>query len=214
MQLKKCTDCNVEKELTAFIKKKGGKYGVNSICYNCRSTRAKKYLIENRDSEKQRHKKYRLKNRDKEIKRSKKYREENKEKVYIGVKNALKKKPDYYRNYHRNYVKNKRKEDINFRLADSLRSRLNRAIKKNQKLLSAVGDLGCSIEELKVYLESKFQPGMTWENYGYYGWHVDHIIPLSKADLTNKEETKKVLHYTNLQPLWRKENQSKGNRYV
>jgi hypothetical protein len=102
--------------------------------------------------------------------------------------------------------------DTNFKLADILRSRLKHALKGNYKSGSAVKDLGCSIEEFKGYLQAKFVEGMTWDNYGRDGWHIDHIKPLANFDLTNKEELLKACHYTNLQPLWAKDNLKKGNR--
>ena len=105
------------------------------------------------------------------------------------------------KNYHLN---------INFTLRLLLRTRLNKVIKRNQKNGSSIKDLGCSIEDLKKHLESQFQPGMTWKNHGK--WHIDHIIPLSKFDLTVKEQFLKAVHYTNLQPLWAKDNLKKGNR--
>lgn len=77
---------------------------------------------------------------------------------------------------------------------------------------SAIRDLGCSMEELKVYLESKFQPGMSWDNYSFTGWHIDHIIPLSSFDLTDPEQFKQACHYTNLQPLWAEDNFKKSNK--
>jgi hypothetical protein len=112
------------------------------------------------------------------------------------------------RKYMANYLK-----DINHRLADNLRSRLRKAIKNNQKTGSAVKNLGCSIKRLKEYLENKFTEGMTWDNYGLKGWHIDHVKPLSSFDLTKAEELKKAVHYTNLQPLWAKDNLSKGAKY-
>lgn len=92
------------------------------------------------------------------------------------------------------------------RIKHSLRSRLNHAINKDLKTGSAVDDLGCTIDELKLYLESKFSAGMTWNNWSRDGWHIDHIIPLSSFDLTDSEQLKKAIHYTNLQPLWAEEN--------
>ena len=89
---------------------------------------------------------------------------------------------------------------------------MNLAIKSSQKAGSAVRDLGCSIEDLRTHLEYKFQKGMTWENRGKYGWHIDHIVPLSKFDLSKKEEFLKACHYTNLQPLWAKDNLKKHNK--
>lgn len=108
------------------------------------------------------------------------------------------------------YHLTREKEDINYRLKKRLRIRLNHALKNNWKKGSAVSNLGCSIEDLKKHLESQFQPGMTWDNYGRTGWHIDHIIPLSAFDLTNPIELKKACHYTNLQPLWAKDNLQKG----
>ena len=54
---------------------------------------------------------------------------------------------------------------------------------------------------------------MSWDNYGRTGWHIDHIIPLSKFDLTDREQFLKACHYTNLQPLWAKDNLIKGNKF-
>ena len=110
--------------------------------------------------------------------------------------------------------RNRLKNDINAHLADVLRSRLNKAIKRSTKAGSAVDDLGCSIDQLKAHLESKFEVGMTWENYGPKGWHIDHIIPLSSFNLTNLEELKKACHYTNLQPMWAEDNWSKGAKWL
>ena len=73
--------------------------------------------------------------------------------------------------------------------------------------------IGCKFSELKQHLENKFKPGMTWENHGLYGWHIDHIKPCSKFDFTDDNEQKKCFHYTNLQPLWAKENLIKRDKY-
>ena len=95
-----------------------------------------------------------------------------------------------------------------------MRSRLNGAIKNNSKSGSAVRDLGCSIDELKIYLEKQFQPGMIWKNWGNKGgqWSIDHIIPLISVDLKNREEFLKVCHYTNLRPMWHIDNLKKGDK--
>jgi hypothetical protein len=105
------------------------------------------------------------------------------------------------------------KNDPQFKLVTSLRIRLNKALKRQQKWGSAIDDLGCSIDFLKGYLESKFEPGMTWENHGKGAgkWNIDHIKPLSKFDLTNSYEMRHACHYTNLQPLWAQDNLRKGN---
>lgn len=97
-------------------------------------------------------------------------------------------------------------QNIQRRLARNLRTRLNKAVKRSS--VSAVRHLGISIPELKEYLAALFKPGMTWENYGE--WHIDHIRPLATFDLTDHEQALIACHFTNLQPLWRVENQSKG----
>jgi len=148
-------------------------------------------------------------NHKKEIKNRKKlYRQNNKEKIKI------EKKKYYQNNKEKIYtqINNKLKTDIHFKLAHYLRSRIRLAIKNNQKSGSAVKDLGCSIPEFKTYLESKWKEGMNWDNYGFYGWHIDHIIPLDSFNLQNRKEFLKACHYTNLQPLWAGENLMKSNK--
>jgi hypothetical protein len=65
---------------------------------------------------------------------------------------------------------------------------------------------------LKIHLEKQFKDGMSWENHSLFGWHIDHIIPLSSAE--SDDELKKLCHYTNLQPLWAKENIVKRNKII
>ena len=72
--------------------------------------------------------------------------------------------------------------------------------------------LGAEWVVVREHLESKFQEGMTWENRGLYGWHIDHIIPLSEAK--NEEDVVRLSHYTNLQPLWAKDNMNKSNKIL
>lgn len=141
---------------------------------------------------------------------NKQYYLKNKERLLAKRKRLGPKYGQSSREYHRKYFNKRMKEDINFRLAHNLRARLRRALKNNSKISSVIKDLGCTLDELKQYLESKFQSGMTWDNYGK--WHIDHIIPLSSFDLNNPELFTKACHYLNLQPMWAKENQSKSNK--
>lgn len=110
------------------------------------------------------------------------------------------------------YQRKRLSEDTDFRLAYTLRSRVRNAIHSNAKSSATFELLGCTVEELKKYLEAKFKPGMTWDNWGRFGWHIDHIMPCASFDLSNADEQKKCFHYTNLQPLWCHENQSKGKK--
>ena len=110
------------------------------------------------------------------------------------------------------YLTNRRKVDLGFKLRGDLRVRLNGVIRGKNKVGSAVRDLGCSVLEFQAYLESLFQPGMTWKNHGKYGWHIDHKIPLSSFDLTNRSQFLQACHFSNLQPLWAVDNLKKCNR--
>lgn len=73
--------------------------------------------------------------------------------------------------------------------------------------------IGCTWEQLRTHLESQFKSGMTWDNQGQFGWHIDHIRPLSSFDLTQPGQMAAAMHYTNLQPLWWRENIVKGGKW-
>lgn len=135
-------------------------------------------------------------------------------------KKARIKNVEYYKEKNKQWMKDhriernryvrERRKDFNVRLAGNLRNRLRSALRDNLRTGSAIDNLGCSVDTLKQYLESKFQPGMTWENYGPKGWHIDHIKPLASFDLTDVKQLKIACHYTNLQPLWAKDNLKKN----
>ena len=71
--------------------------------------------------------------------------------------------------------------------------------------------VGCNSKELKEHLESQFIEGMNWNNYGE--WHVDHIKPCAAFDLSDPIQQKECFNYTNLQPLWAKDNIRKSDKY-
>lgn len=126
------------------------------------------------------------------------------------------KDPEAYRARKRAYMKMKRHTDSAFRAVHYLRTRTrNAAVRQGadanrRKRSSASHALGCSYNELRAYLESKFAPGMTWDNAGK--WHIDHIMPLASFDLLDPDQFAKAAHYTNLQPLWAIDNYRKGAR--
>jgi hypothetical protein len=146
---------------------------------------------------------------------NKQYQEKNKEKVRGLNRSWRKNNPDKVKASHKRYNA-KKPHDPQLKLAHSVRNNVLRGLKRYkerpEKAARSIKLLGCTIPELKTYLESKFLPGMTWENHGLHGWHIDHIKPLSSFDLTKPKEQEKAFHYTNLQPLWAKDNLSKGNK--
>lgn len=103
--------------------------------------------------------------------------------------------------------------DPAYRLGVLLRQRTQHALKGKVKVGSAVKHLGCTPAEAKAHIESLFRDGMTWENQGRWGWHVDHVRPLSSFDLTDPEQFRAASHYTNLQPLWWHENLTKHAKW-
>jgi hypothetical protein len=109
------------------------------------------------------------------------------------------------------YVKAKKEKDPFFKALLSLRRRTQKAFKQGySKSKKNIELIGCDWPSLREHIENLFQNGMTWENYGMYGWHIDHIIPLSSAKTL--EELEKLCHYTNLQPLWAEDNLKKSNK--
>lgn len=170
-------------------------------CPECEKIRLSKWKEKNRDKENKRKAEWRVANKEHQKKKMAEWYQKNKEKV--------KRKKLVY-------IKQRLLNDLNFKLRFRLRTRLNHALKKGQKSGSAVSDLGCSISELKTHLETMFQSGMTWENWGKgkNNWNIDHIIPLASFDLTDREQFLKACHYSNLQPLWEKDNLSKSNKLI
>lgn len=125
---------------------------------------------------------------------------------------------NHMKDYNREYFKNRRSTDLEFKIKTNLRSRVRAALKGVYKENKTIDFLGCSVYSLKNHLESLFQKGMSWDNYGNPNgdhsdcWHIDHIQPCSSFDLTDPEEQKKCFHYTNLQPLWGIDNIKKRDR--
>ena len=167
----------------------------------------KAYREVNKDKINVKSKAYYEANRDKILLQQKDYFEANKDKIRLQQKDYFEANKDKINSYY----KNKLKTDIQYKLSRNLRNRLRDAVKNNYKDGSAVKDLGCSIKELKQYLESKFLPGMSWDNWTFYGWHIDHIKPLSSFNLTDRNQLLEACHYTNLQPLWATDNLIKSD---
>jgi hypothetical protein len=146
-----------------------------------------------------------------ENKRDAIYREQNKQKI-----KDRRKSPEYkekLKEQKRRYYQKKYHSDGDFRMMRNLRSRTFKALNGELKQDTTINLLGCSLDEFKLHLESLWQEGMNWDNYSYEGWHIDHIRPCSSFDLLNIEEQKECFHFSNLQPLWAKDNLLKGSKW-
>lgn len=188
---KKCSKCGKRKKIERFVKNTRSNDGYRTDCKECHN------LYHARRKSNPEYMARRSEN-------TKKWKKGNPERVKE-IKSASDKR---CRPHIRAYMQQKRDTDIQYRLALRLRIRLWHALKGKTKGGSAVRDLGCTIPQLMKQLESKFKPGMTWDNYGK--WHIDHIKPLIKFDLTDRLQLKIACHHSNLQPLWGEDNLSKG----
>lgn len=236
--MKKCTQCGIAKEENEFHKQKKGKNGLMASCIYCHRLLCAKNRKYNIKKTKERNQKYYEENKIYILKRCADYRilhkeiYDNTQKLYY-EKNKNK-RSEYYKKYkilnietikkkqqERNKKnRSKKNENVKSRKAKdkifSLRLKLSDRIRKSfkgknlNKNLSSHAILGCSILVAKKHIESMFKEGMNWDNNTVFGWHIDHIIPLSSAKI--EEELMRLCHYTNLQPLWWHENLSKGGK--
>jgi hypothetical protein len=119
------------------------------------------------------------------------------------------------RNHINKYLKNRYDNDPNYKMRTVLSARLRYAVvaQNLEKTVGTIELLGCSTQELRQHLEGQFREGMSWDTYGFYGWHVDHIRPCASFDLTQEDQQRACFHYSNLQPLWAKDNLSKGDKW-
>lgn len=167
------------------------------------------YYLNNLEKIKEKDTNYYENNRKKILTQKKNYRQKN-----IDAINEIRLK---YKNsgYFRNYYKTKYENDNLYKIGKIVRVSINSSIKKKgfSKNSKTIEILGCTFEEFKTYLESKFEDWMTWNNYGNWNgqpkekniaWDIDHIIPISSA--TCEDEIIKLNHYSNLQPLCSYEN--------
>ena len=216
---KLCPKCGQVKSTVEFNKRAMTKDGLQSKCKICGSKIGKEWNRVNKERLQANCRAWYKANREKALETAKKWKKENPEKCREYVRRRQEANPQEqffknkkFRQKNPHYQRERSKVDIDYKLAVNLRHRLRRSIKELPKRGSAVDDLGCSIPELKVHLETLFLPGMSWANYGE--WHIDHILPLSSFDLTDLVQLRKACNYKNLQPLWAIDNLKKGSKYV
>lgn len=203
----KCHKCQDFKEENLFPKRKKSKTGYDLRCKACHSLCYKENRLSRMKSKAQ----YETRNKEKILMQKREYYKIHKNEKSYYDKKYRKDNKDKIKQYKRNWD-TKNKSNPIFKIKRNLRRRIHHVIKDNYKSDSTVNLLGCSVEEFKLYLESKFQPGMTWDNYGLGQdkWHIDHIRPCCDFDLSKDEEQRKCFHYSNMQPLWEKDNLKKS----
>lgn len=192
------------KELEEFHKDKNSKDGRCHTCKSCAGIRAKNHYAENQKEKTRYQREYYVENRDEVLASKKSYYIENKEEIALYKKEHSK----LYKDRRNVNEKIRRDSDPIYKLGISLRNRIYKFFKGKNRSKKSLELIGCSIESAKYYIELRFKPGMTWDNYG--AWHIDHIYPLSLAKST--KELEKLCHYSNLQPLWARPNIIKSNK--
>jgi hypothetical protein len=197
MMQKKCADCGESKPLDSFYQT-WKKLGYMSICKKCHIVRMTKRRETNWPKEYEQVKERRKTPgyRKREYKRTaERFMEQ-----YRG--------DEQFRSQYLQTLKEQYRDDLEIRLRKIVRSRLRMALKGKAKLASAVSLLGVPPEEALRIIESKFLAGMTWDNWGHTrgNWHLDHITPLSKFELSDPAQLAAACHISNLQPLWAEDN--------
>ena len=153
-------------------------------------------------------KRWYARNREKKLAYCRQYRIDNLEVMRDRDREFRKKHPERAVLNARSY-----RATVNGKLKSNLCRKINMALHGTMKSQSTVALTGCSMEFLRGYLQAKFLPGMTWENYGKFGWHIDHKRPCASFDLSDPFQKSECFHYTNLQPLWAQDNHSMGARF-
>lgn len=197
--MKVCTQCSLNLPLDRYYRR-GDR--VRSACKSCMSEKS------DRDAKK-RYDQARYHKNQEQIKESVKVRSSS------DYARARKKEYDLTR---RPLEREKRRvryaTDPAYKIMCNLRSRLRGAIKRNTKAASTIGLTGCSLDELKQHIESQFGDGMTWEKLLSGEIELDHIRPCASFDLSDPEHQRECFHYSNLQPLWRKDNRRKYSKWI
>lgn len=105
--------------------------------------------------------------------------------------------------------------DVQFRMRNILRKRINKLVKRENKSASTERLIGCSYSDFIKWIEAQWETGMDWSNHrrGIGGWHIDHIIPMAAFDLSDPEQQRRCCHYTNQRPMWGLDNIRKGARH-
>jgi len=205
--IKECSLCKINKNVESFPKNKNYKDGYSASCIKCYDL----HYIQPKKNEKKEYDKERYgNNREEIIQKTKQYVIDNVEKVIEYKKNYYEKNKEDIKEKVRVSHNRRRKEEPLFKLKTQMRLWIYRFIKNKSESSEKI--IGCTPIFLKEYIEQLWQPGMTWENWSPTGWHVDHIIPLSSGK--TESELLKLNHYTNLKPLWAKDNLAKSNKIL
>ena len=214
-----CNKCHIEKPIKEYGYRNDAKL-YKRDCSQCEWVARKCYIENLNPARKEALRKYNQnkarrhyhKNKERRKESSRLWKKRNPEYAANYSRQYLKDNRDKINEFAKKYIKIRRKIDVNFRFALQIRGRIRQALKtqRSYKTNTTFKLIGCNLAELKNHLEALFTEGMAWDNYGYSGWQIDHIIPCASFDLTDPEQQKVCFHFSNLQPLWAEDNLKKG----
>lgn len=209
--IKRCSKCGEHKPLSHFSKCSKEKLGVRSRCKLCTSVDSKAYHWNNREKELARHADYQKRNPDKVNAKGRAWRAKNLDHARARDIDWGRRNPDKIADVAKRHYQKKR-ESLQFRIQAAVKASINTKIKSGKGGQKTFSILGYSFEELRDHLEQQFLPGMSWDNWGFYGWHIDHEIPLAAFHYTSVHhiDFKRAWALSNLKPMWASDNKSKG----
>lgn len=215
--MKVCLGCGVSKPFTPefYTRDASAPGGLTSRCKECRYKKKREWEIENPEKNREAQRNFYAITRDSYLPRKQKWRSENRDKDRASSRNWIKNNPERHVEYYKKWISIPENK-----LAQSLRARVRRCIKEGRVIYRDMENvLGYSINDLKKHIESTFEVGMSWENYSFETWHIDHIRPVSSFKLTNEDggvnydEVKKCWALNNLRAMWGNENMSKSDKW-
>lgn len=229
---KVCSVCRIIKNLNDFPSDKSRRDNLSYICKNCKNKNKRIYRAENKCKISKQRKEYRKKNLEVMRIKDREYYQKNKKIVKELSRKRYRKnrqkesiRGKVYRKKNREKInkrqKNRRDNDIQFRLRQNISSIILQKLKRrlsNKKYQSSFNYLPYIIEELMQHLEKQFEPWMNWSNYGRGNgkWSIDHILPDSSFNYKSMEdkEFQECWALKNLQPLEFIENIKKSNKIL
>ena len=223
--MQNCCTCGVEKELSCFHKDSSRTSGISNRCKQCKKesdskykvahgdekrAKGRKYYHEHAESIKEKVKVWYIANPEKAKEQRKTWHDNNKERVDENRQRWIDENAEKYEEYQRTYQRDRYRENMDYRIKTILNARIRSCLRKSKKTLEFVG---CDMITFKRWIESQFDEHMTWDNMGTY-WHIDHVKPCASFNFENEEDIKQCFLWSNLRPLEKRENMSKGDKVL
>lgn len=210
--MKVCTKCQVEQTLDNFSTAK-------NVCKPCRNAAAREYRLKHAETLREKDKRYYNENRDERIAKNKEYRAQNRDLICENKRAYYNVNKEAIASYHagrkaeRNAQKRERRlQDAFFGIVEAMKVRIHRVL-NDTKGSRSWDYIGCDRSSLRTWLEFQFDENMSWDNYASY-WQIDHVIPITKFDLSNIDNANICFHWSNVRPLEKTRNLSKSDKIV